>query len=96
MKETPTQKRYNNIDFSIMHDAGFKLLAFSIMMCEDTFYFETEEEADDAWKYFENGADATGEYTGFWYSVEDIENNKEEYKEEIGYEPEIIYLNETV
>ena len=94
MEKTPTQKRYNNIDFSAMHNAGFNLLAFSVMICEDTFYFETEEEAKDAYSYFEFSENATGEYVGFWYSIEDIETNKEDYKEDMGYEPEIIYLNE--
>ena len=94
MKITPTRRRYEYLNFDAMQKAGFNLIAFSVMMCEDTFYFETEEEADEAWKYFENGAQATGEYVGFWYSIEDVEANKEEYKEEMGYEPEIIYIND--
>ena len=93
MKETPLQRRYNNIDFSAMHNAGFNLVAFSVMMLEDTFYFETEEEAKDGYNHFEFGGYATGEYVGYWQSIEDIETNKEDYKEQFGYEPEIIYLN---
>lgn len=94
MEKTPVQRRFNHLNFDAMRNAGFELKAFSVMMCEDTFYFETEDEAEDAWNYFENGENATGEYVGFWYSIEDVEKNKEEYKEEIGYEPEIIYINE--
>lgn len=94
MEETPVQKRYNYLNFDAMKKAGFELKAFSVMMCEDTFYFETVDEADDAWNYFENGPNATGEYVGFWYSLEDIKNNIEEYEEEIGYKPEIIYIND--
>ena len=94
MKKTPVQKRLEYLNFDAMQKAGFNLKGFSVMMCEDTFYFETEEEAEDAWNYFENGENATGEYVGFWYSIESVEENKEDYKESIGYEPEIIYLNE--
>jgi hypothetical protein len=94
MEKTPVQKRFEYLNFDTMRNAGFNLLAFSVMLCEDTFYFSTTEEAEEAYRFFEFGENATGEYVGFWYSIEDIEKNKEDYKEDFYSELEIIYIND--
>jgi hypothetical protein len=92
MNKYVTKKRFENLDLTAMKNAGFNLIAYSVMMCEDTFYFETENEAEKAFQYFEGGPNATREYSGWWYCVDDIEKNIKDYKKEIGYKPEIIYF----
>ena len=94
MEKNYVQKRFDYINFDAMRKAGFELLAFSVMMCEDTFYFATEEEAEEAYQFFEYGENATGDYVGFWYCIDDVEKNIEEYKEEMGYKPPIIYIKD--
>lgn len=94
MKLSTVQKRLKYLDLSPMKNAGFDLIAFSVMGSEDTFYFGTDEEAQEAYNYFEYGVNSTGEFVGYWYSIEDIEKSKEYYSENFnGRIPEIIYLN---
>ncbi len=86
------RERYNNIDFEQMFKAGFKPIAYSVMMLEDTFYFKTKEESIKAYEYFESGDFATREYIGWWHSIDEVEANNKYCSEEMDNIPELIYL----
>lgn len=88
------RKRFEKMDFEPMRKAGFNPIAYSVMICEDTFYFNTKEEAKNAYEYFEGGKNATHEYEGWFYSIDEVESNNEFYRKEINvdYVPEIFYL----
>jgi len=94
-KTSDVRGRFEDMDFSIMKTAGFNLVAFSVMMLEDTFYFETKEEAISAYEYFEGGEAATREYVGWWYSIDELESNNKYYIEEMKNDkiPELIKID---
>ncbi len=95
MEISVTQRRFDLMNFDNMIKAGYTPVAYSVMMMEDTFYFETVEEAKKAAEYFENGEFATREYVGWWYGIEELEGNIEYYHKEFDpdFTPEIIYIN---
>lgn len=64
---------------------GFKPIGFTVMMCENTFIFETEDEALRAYNKFETGKNKTKGrrplcIQGYWYSRRDFEAEYSEYK----------------
>lgn len=44
-------------------EAHFKPIGICVMVCEETFIFETKEEAERAWEHFKP--------EGWWYGIED-------------------------
>ena len=62
----------------IIQEAGFNPIGITTMMCEETFIFNTEEEASKAFEYFETNRRANidkHEYLpdGWWYGLVDFE-----------------------
>ena len=52
-------------------EAGFKPVGITVMMCEETFIFRGEKEANEAWKKFRP--------EGWWYSYADFINARKDY-----------------
>lgn len=74
-----------------VREAGFKPIGITVMMCEETFIFETKEEAKSAWKAFSP--------EGFWYYLEQWGESRKNYVDEAynGVEedaPPVYWLNE--
>ena len=91
----PQELRKYYFDLEILKSAGYKPVAVTTMMCENTFVFETKDEADRAFLQFEKHPQ--GEYiSGWWYGREDFKQGLENYKKEftlpLGYEPHVIWL----
>ena len=63
---------------------GYKLIAVSQMYFEDTFVFETEDEAIKAYHQFERDEknEWIGEIVGWWYGRKDFEKKVKEYETE--------------
>lgn len=63
---------------------GYNPIAVSQMYFEDTFVFETEEEATKAYRQFERDEKEKwiGEIVGWWYGKEDFEKIVKEYETE--------------
>ena len=63
---------------------GFKPIMFTKLMMEDTFVFETEEEAKRAFYTFEqdeNTGEYLGKFDGWWYGIDDFNKQSEENKD---------------
>jgi len=69
--------------------AGFKPLLITVLMCEETFVFQTHEEADAAAKMFLP--------EGWWYSIDEWDQTYNNYLKEFGveegHEPVVHWLN---
>lgn len=77
---------------AILKAAGFKPIAVSTMICEDTFVFETEDEAQRAHRMFEV---EKGTIAGWWYSKEKFFTpTMDYYKAQNGYYPEVIMIQD--
>jgi len=67
--------------------AGFRPIYITVMICEETFVFATQEECDQAFAHFQH----TNE--GWWYSLDDPkypwEQTLKEYAESVGYQPKV-------
>lgn len=66
---------------------GFKPIMFTELMMEDTFVFETEEEARRAYNTFERkencddmDGDYIGKFDGWWYGIDDFNKQSVENK----------------
>lgn len=58
-----------------IRDAGFNPIAITVMMCEETIVFKSNEEAQQAWEKFKP--------EGWWYSLSDFDVSREQYVKEI-------------
>lgn len=75
----------------LLKAAGYKPIAVATLMSEETFCFETEEEASNAFKQFE--ADHTPSLIqGWWYGKEYFLSTVKEYEERNKYEVLITWL----
>lgn len=73
---------------------GYKPIAVSQMYFEDTFVFETKDEATKAYRQFERDEkeEWIGEIVGWWYSKEDFEKTVKEYEtENDGYSKVLVH-----
>lgn len=86
-------QRYHET-IKIIKEHNFNLIALGTMVCEHTFYFSTEQEAQLAFEYFELGNNPTNEQLvdGWWYSIDEVEKNIEDYKNSFQLEHKIYYL----
>jgi len=82
--------------------AGFKVLAITIMVCEETFVFQTKEEVDAAVEWV-NRPDSIWKNEGWWYALEDdecpwdqtlTEYREQYYKNELENAPKVYWLND--
>ena len=79
---------------SLITNGGFKLIAVSQMYFEDTFVFETQEEADRAYKTFEDCGvkKLSQKAVGWWYGKEDFIKEVETYEtDNNGYSKVLIH-----
>lgn len=82
----------SNIDK--LKENGFNPIAVSQMYFEDTFVFETEEEAKKAFQQFEIDENEKwiGDISGWWYGKEDFLKTVKEYEtENDGYSKVLIH-----
>ena len=63
-------------NLEIIRSAGFKPIAVTQMMFEDTFVFETDKESTEAYNLLEIG----GEVCGWWYGREDFLQEVSDYE----------------
>ena len=74
----------------IIKQAGFNPIAVSQMYFEDTFVFETKEEASKAYKLLDNTINS--KVIGWWYSKKDFLNEVKEYEtENNGYSKVLVH-----
>jgi hypothetical protein len=69
-------------DIDKLKASGYNPIAVSQMFFEDTFVFETNEEATKAYRQFERDGKEVwvGEIVGWWYGKEDFEKTVKEYE----------------
>lgn len=58
-----------------MISKGFRPIAITVMMCEETFVFRGEKEAKDAWEIYKN--------EGWWYGLGGFINYRIDYVKDI-------------
>ncbi len=54
-----------------VREAGFKPIAITVVMCEETFIFKGKQEAQAAWEIFKP--------EGWWYDIGTWEDYRQEY-----------------
>ncbi|QQR76944.1 hypothetical protein IPJ63_01650 [Candidatus Nomurabacteria bacterium] len=87
----PQDLRKYYFDLEVLKTHDYKPVAVTTMMCENTFVFETEDEAIRAFEQFEKHP--SGEYiSGWWYSRESFDSSIKEYAKEVGYDPKVIWF----
>ena len=78
-----------------LRDRGFNPIGITTMMLEETFIFETEEEAITAFTTLENTPTGNSILQGWWYGKELFKTIREEYvnfnHEGKEYEAPIVY-----
>mgnify|MGYP000992158016 CR=1 FL=1 len=79
-------------DIQALKDAGFKPIAISKFICENTFIFETEEEAKKAHDEFEKRKIHPRVIQGWWYGREELKESLRNYKEKMGYTNDVYWL----
>jgi hypothetical protein len=67
-------------DLERIREAGFKPVAVTQMMLEETFVFETDEEATTAYKTLEEGRTGEERVVGWWYGREEFEQAVKDYE----------------
>ncbi len=75
----------------IIRNAGFKPIAVSQMYLEDTFVFETPEEATEAYNQLEDCEN--GKLAGWWYGKEEFEKSVKEHESNLGVKVLVHWLN---
>ena len=77
----------------LIKKAGHNLIGVCQMMMEDTFIFETKEEADKAYEELElEPKDKEIKVSGFWYSKDEIDDAISSYEKNYNYTPKIYWL----
>jgi hypothetical protein len=82
--------RYNtdkSYSLKLLNDAGHFPIGITIMMCEETFIFKTEKEANKAWKSRVLGND------GWFYGKRNFQKALEQYEKNMGHKNEIFWLD---
>lgn len=79
-------------NIKILKDHGFNPIAITIIMCEETFVFETEEEAIRAHNEFENNPKHNIVIQGWWYNRESFKKAVQDYIKKTEYIPKIYWL----
>ena len=71
-----------------MNDAGHFPIGLTTMICEETFIFKTEKEADKACESGVLGNE------GWFYGKKAFKKALEQYEKDMGYKNEIFWLDE--
>lgn len=74
-------------DLEVIRQAGFKPIAVTQMYFEDTFVFETEEEANQAFTVLET---SQNKVCGWWHGREDFLKSVKGYEEDAGYKVSVL------
>lgn len=88
-------KRYNNSlkEINKIRAAGFKVIAYCVMLCEDTFVFETDEIAHAAYERFERNSIGEDHISAWWYGKDNFfDKVAPEYEERLEKFDEIFYI----
>ena len=80
-----TDKSYS---LKLLNDAGHFPIGITTMMCEETFIFKTEKEADKACESGVLGNE------GWFYGKKAFKKALEQYEKDMGYKNEIFWLDE--
>lgn len=78
----------------LLIDSGFNPIRYTVLYFEDTFVFETTEEAHRAYEKFEAGKHR--KIIGWWYSLADFKTTIDDYIKEIKGFPIIINIDEII
>jgi hypothetical protein len=80
----------------VIRKKGFKPIAVSQMLLEDTFVFETAKEALEAYNTFEcdDKGKWIGKIQGWWYGKKDFEKSVEKYENDNNLKVRIHWLEE--
>jgi hypothetical protein len=89
-----TYGKSSSKSIQVLKQFGFKPIAITVMMCEETFIFETEEEALRAHDEFEHHPKHNIVIQGWWYGREDFKKSVEEYIEKFQSSPVIYWIND--
>lgn len=77
----PVESFQRSLD--IIRSNGFNPIGVSQIMLEDTFIFETDEEAEKAFNLLEKEGDSSGKkIVGWWYGKESFLEEKKWYEEQ--------------
>jgi len=61
----------NSVMLKKIHEAGFKPIAITVLICEETFIFKDKAQAMAAWEIFKP--------EGWWYDFASWEDTRQEY-----------------
>ena len=86
------QNQVEELDLIIVN--GFKPIAVTKFMLENTFVFETKDEAMKAYHFFERDENENwiGNIVGWWYGREDFIEAVKEYEAEFGYKLNVHWI----
>lgn len=84
---------YFQESLDILKINGFKPIAVTQMFFEETFVFETDEEATAAFEKFEKFGTGTREIMGWWYGKDNFLKTVEEYEKDFDTKVKIYWLN---
>lgn len=79
-------------EIKVIEDAGFSPIGVTVMGLEDTFIFETAEEAQKAYEVLETGG--RSRLSGWWYGKGDFEEYAPKYEKEFGDELVVYWKHE--
>ena len=82
--------RYNtdkSYSLKLLNDAGYFPIGLTTMICEETFIFKTEKEADKACESGVLGNE------GWFYGKKAFKKALEQYEKDMGYKNEIFWLD---
>lgn len=72
---------------------GFKPIAYTVMICEDTFVFETSEQAQAAYTQMEEINKGDDNVQGWYYGWDEFLKTLDQYKQTHGYINNVYWIN---
>lgn len=83
---------YPKLEIDLLRMAGFDPIGFCKMTCEDTFIFESKEDAFQAFNFFEKNPQTKVIIQGWWYGKAQFLEALSEYETENGYKVQVTWL----
>src|SRR5574343_170247 len=76
--------KYMKHQIEVIKSKGFNPIGYTTMLCEETYVFETDEEAQLAFEFFENNSENLDKYEicGWWYGIDRFENERKDYNKD--------------
>jgi hypothetical protein len=78
---------------TFIRSKGFNPIGVSVMMFEDTFVFETIEEAKQAGKVCEGASLPNDRLAGWWYGKEEIPGTIDDYEKSFKKRPMVFWID---